>query len=106
MQNEQQRLIPPISDDEAIVVVNFIRKHCADVDTLVVHCDAGFSRSPAVALAAADILGLIDVGRELRDAVSQGVYQPNITVYQKIAGAAGLRDQRQADLDAVFGLPL
>lgn len=97
-----RRPILPITEHEAKEIVNFVRQH-ADKDCLIVHCDAGFSRSPAVALAACEILGLTDESRRLRELASKGIYQPNQTVFNRITEAAGLREKRQKDLEHVFG---
>ncbi|RUM49913.1 MAG: hypothetical protein DSY47_02760 [Hydrogenothermus sp.] len=39
----------PISTYQAQQIVNFIRKYIEEIDTLVIHCDEGVSRSQAVA---------------------------------------------------------
>jgi len=96
------KTILPITEHEAKQIVNFVHQH-ADKDCLIVHCDAGFSRSPAVALAACEILGLTDESRRLRELASKGIYQPNQTVFNRITEAAGLRKKRQQDLEHVFG---
>jgi len=99
--NGLRELIQPITEWEAQTIVDFVRQH-ADKDCLIVHCDAGYSRSPAVALAAGDILGLVDETRRIREFAAQGVYQPNRTVYNRITEMAGLRAKRQEDLEAAF----
>lgn len=99
---EQDQFDAPITitTAQAEAIVAFIREH-ANADQLVVHCDAGFSRSPAIALAAADILGL--EAEDLRDAIARRVFAPNSTVYLRLTEAAGLRKKRQEELNAVFG---
>jgi len=93
-----------INEGHAKEIVSWVRAN-ADADTMIINCDAGFSRSPAMALAVADILGLPDEGRKLRELAARGVYAPNRTVYDYLVDAAGLRAQRQADLEEVFSIP-
>lgn len=41
----------PISEDDAKRIVDAVEKYKDEVEEIVVHCDAGYSRSPAVAAA-------------------------------------------------------
>jgi predicted protein tyrosine phosphatase len=63
-----------MTPDQAAKVWDFIDQHRADVGAIVVHCEGGFSRSPAVAAAIAEGLGL-DPRRFWQE------YTPNQHVY-------------------------
>lgn len=39
----------PISLYQAEKIINFLNKHLNNIDTLIVHCDKGLSRSPSIA---------------------------------------------------------
>ncbi len=47
-----------ISFPQAIAIVKFIKAHAEDVDTLLIHCFAGVSRSRAVGVFAREMLGI------------------------------------------------
>lgn len=47
-----------ISLSQAIAIVDFIKVHAEDVDTILIHCFAGVSRSRAVGIIAGEILGI------------------------------------------------
>ena len=49
------QLITPAQADK---ICAFVHRHKADVGAIVVHCEQGMSRSPAVAAAISDALGL------------------------------------------------
>lgn len=53
-----------ISFPQAIAIVKFIKTHAEDVDTLLIHCFAGVSRSRAVGVFAREILELPPVADE------------------------------------------
>lgn len=59
----------------------FVDAHCANIEAIVVHCDAGASRSAAVAAALAKVLSGDD-----RD-FSRGRYEPNARVYEMLLAA-------------------
>lgn len=59
----------------------------------VVHCDAGISRSGAVAQFAADFF---------RINFKDGLIRPNATVYNTLSKVSGLRERRESDLHAAF----
>ena len=48
-----------ISDAQANAIVQFLLAHIEDVDTLLIHCFAGISRSKAVEKYAREMLGLL-----------------------------------------------
>lgn len=69
--------------EHARAIAEFAVKHRADVGAFVVHCEAGMSRSPAVAAAIAEYLG-DDPGRFFDR------YQPNAWVHTLTREAFGL----------------
>lgn len=91
----------PIQEYHAKSIIEFVQKY-KDADCLIVHCDAGYSRSPAIALAVCDILQLDEERTKLEDMVRRRLFAPNGTVYRRITEVAGLRGQRQADLEQAF----
>jgi predicted protein tyrosine phosphatase len=69
-----------MSADQAAEIVEFVNRHKAEVGTIVVHCEQGMSRSPAVAAAVCKLLGGDD-RRFFRE------YQPNEFVYRLVLEA-------------------
>ncbi len=65
--------IKPMTEDDAKQIASFVLQHREHINALVVHCEAGMSRSPAVGAAIAQALGL-DTSSYDRD------YQPNAYV--------------------------
>jgi predicted protein tyrosine phosphatase len=61
-------------------IVEFVRAHERDIDRIVVHCDAGMSRSPAVAAAITRSMGEDDAAWFKR-------YRPNMRVYRRLLEA-------------------
>jgi predicted protein tyrosine phosphatase len=55
------RSLCPLSEQQAKQVARFVRANRDRVDTLVVHCHAGLSRSPGAALAIAEALTIAHV---------------------------------------------
>ena len=47
-----------MTDVQALAICRFIKEHESDVDTLLIHCFAGVSRSRAVGAFAREVLGL------------------------------------------------
>ncbi|MEI7835314.1 MAG: hypothetical protein WCK05_02770 [Planctomycetota bacterium] len=78
------RLMTPA---DALVTWNLIRRWQEEIETVLVHCHAGMSRSPAVAAAICRALGQND-SRFFRE------YQPNMYVYGLILQAAGMDTDR------------
>jgi len=66
----------------AVQIWDFVLHHMADIERIVVHCDAGMSRSPAVAAALARVL----VGDDAE--YFGGRYRPNMRVYRMVLEAA------------------
>jgi predicted protein tyrosine phosphatase len=76
--------VPPgihlLSDEQVRSVVDFVERHRNGVSAIVVHCNQGLSRSPAVAAAIAEHLGEESNGFWKR-------HSPNATVYQLLKRA-------------------
>lgn len=66
------------SDQHALRIWQFVLMHRADIERVVVHCDAGVSRSPAVAAAIAKVLTGDDAE------FFGGRYRPNLRVYRTL----------------------
>ena len=66
-----------MSRQQAEEIHAFIEKHRAEVETVVLHCEAGMSRSPAVAAALCRALGRDDT-------LYWQEYQPNRHVYHLV----------------------
>jgi predicted protein tyrosine phosphatase len=64
------------SSEQANQVWSFVSKHQPDVERVIVHCDAGVSRSPAVAAAISKALTGDD------SEFFAGRYRPNMRVYR------------------------
>ncbi len=75
--------ITSMNEDHARSIWQFVREHEGNYPAIVVHCEQGVSRSPAVAAALAEGLG-VDGRRFWRE------YQPNRYVYQSILAAAAI----------------
>jgi predicted protein tyrosine phosphatase len=69
------------SAEKAAQIWSFVRAH-DDVERIVVHCDAGMSRSPAVAAALSKVLTGDDSD------FFGGRYRPNMRVYRLLLDAA------------------
>jgi predicted protein tyrosine phosphatase len=85
---------PPANDavilmtpEQARQVVGFVASHERYVDTVVVHCEQGMSRSPAVAAALCKAMGGDDQ-QFWRN------YSPNVHVYQLVSEAHRSRKAR------------
>ena len=82
-----------ITEEQADAICAFVLRHAREIDTLIIHCTEGVSRSPAVA---AGILG------GLRQDESQiwgnPAYHPNPRVYRMVreAFARGVRWKTKA----------
>lgn len=55
---ETEHRLKLISFPQAIAIVKFIKAHAEDVDTLLIHCFAGVSRSRAVGAFAREVLDI------------------------------------------------
>lgn len=92
-----------ITADQAKAIVAFAEQvRDLGCHHMVVHCQAGFSRSPAVAMALAEHLGFRDEFLKLQKLASEGHFAPNQTVLQRIREATGARDRYQQDLEQLF----
>lgn len=80
---EPSHALPPgvvlMSEDDARAICEFVARHAA-AGALLVHCEQGASRSPAVAAAICKAQGG-DPGRFFAD------YVPNQFVYERVLGA-------------------
>lgn len=54
---EMKHGLKPMSDEDAGCIVDAFLQYVDGVSQIIVHCDAGYSRSPAVAAALAKALG-------------------------------------------------
>ena len=81
----------PISWDDAVIAVDFVRYHQHKADTLVVNCEAGISRSAGMAAALSHIFNLIPTDQEI---FSCGRWIPNRYVNRQILEAANLYGPR------------
>jgi predicted protein tyrosine phosphatase len=73
------------SKDHAAQVWSFVQEHRAKIERIIVHCDAGKSRSPAVAAAIARVLDGDDAQ------FFGGRYTPNMRVYRMLLEVAPAR---------------
>lgn len=73
-----------MTPDHARQIWAFVEKHRNEVGAVLVHCEAGMSRSPAVAAALCKVMGG-DERRFWRE------YQPNMHVYRLMIEAANGR---------------
>ena len=81
------REIVPMTPDHADQIWKFVREHESQVGTIVVHCEQGMSRSPAVAAALCKAMGG-------DDARFWHQYQPNPQVYRLVMAASGEKASR------------
>jgi predicted protein tyrosine phosphatase len=79
----------------ARAICAFISEHRGSIERIIVHCDAGFSRSPAVAAAIAKCLGEDDAEFFRR-------YQPNMHVYQTLLDTCSAREDLEHVLYAML----
>jgi predicted protein tyrosine phosphatase len=64
------------SQEHAVAIWTFTQLHVSQIERMIVHCDAGVSRSPAVAAALARVLNDDDAE------FFGGRYRPNMRVYR------------------------
>lgn len=72
----------PIEVEDAKAIADFVRKYEPLIDTLIVHCDAGFSRSAGVSAAISKYY--FDTDEEYFDS---GLYYPNTRCYSYVLKA-------------------
>ena len=77
----------PMSKSDAKTIVDAFMKYKDRVEQIIVHCDAGYSRSPAVAAALAKALGMSD-----EVYFSSGQYCPNRHVYRMMMNELAARN--------------
>jgi len=70
-----------MTPEQAQQIVDFVERHQRSVETVVVHCEAGMSRSPAVAAALCKSMGGDD--RQFWQS-----FTPNVYVYKLVCEAA------------------
>ena len=71
----------PIKEEDAKKIIEFVKNYKETAKQIIVHCDAGYSRSPAVAAA-------LSLWLNGSDAIFFGPdYCPNRLVYRKILNA-------------------
>lgn len=61
------RLLRPIDESQAAVIVDFMESYSSEADRLIVHCAAGISRSPGVAVGLSRYFDLNLSENDLRD---------------------------------------
>lgn len=76
----------PMSEDDANQIVDAFLKYKNAVSQIIVHCDAGYSRSPAVATALCIAFGMSDT-----EFFGPGYY-PNMHVYRSMLRALEKRN--------------
>ena len=72
--------IKQMTQRQAQAIWQFVQKHLSDIKVIVVHCEAGMSRSPAVAAAICKSLGGDD-SKFFQE------FQPNMLVYRLVLEA-------------------
>jgi predicted protein tyrosine phosphatase len=77
----------PMSESDAKTIVDAFMKYKDRVEQIIVHCDAGYSRSPAVAAALAKALDMSD-----EVYFSSGQYCPNRHVYRMMMNELAARN--------------
>lgn len=73
---------PAMTDEDAVQIRDFVLKWKDTVDTIIVHCDAGISRSAGVAAGILD--GLDQDSSQIFD---NNIYLPNSLCYRKTLNA-------------------
>jgi predicted protein tyrosine phosphatase len=81
--SDQQAEADLFSEEQAARVWSFVLQHRPDIERIIVHCDAGMSRSPAVAAAISKALTGDDAD------FFGGRYRPNMRVYRTLLEAYG-----------------
>lgn len=71
-----------ITEEDAQKIAQFVREHWGKVDSFIVHCDAGVSRSAGVAA------GILKVMTGRDDRIFDSLrYRPNMLCYRKVYAA-------------------
>lgn len=85
-----------IQSSEATQIKEFVDQYKQVANKIIVNCDGGVSRSPAVAAAIARYLGLDDMF-----IWGNGIYSPNMTVYKLLLSVLMENDSVTIDDDKV-----
>lgn len=87
------------TEKHAQQIVNFFDKWKDQVDVVVVHCDAGISRSSAVAIALAEYSNSTE---ELERMTTHNAYWPNPLVWRTIRKVTGWTADQQETYEELF----
>ena len=82
----------PITEQQARKIAKFVMRYKDSVEQIVIHCDAGISRSAGVAAAIAKYLNGND-----DDFFVRSPYTPNMTCYHKVLFALYLAETEEED---------
>lgn len=74
--------IYPMSKEDAIKIVNFINKNIQNIETLIVHCEAGISRSAGIGAAISNFFNKDD-----KEYFESYRYVPNRWCYRNVLNA-------------------
>ena len=89
----------PISEQQAKDILDFVEALQGKIETIVVHCDAGISRSSAVALSLCEKYGLHEEQRKIEQSP---FYRPNQTVRSRLREFYYPTAERQRLYDKLF----
>lgn len=89
-QREQGHAMWPMTEEHGKQIADFVKQVADKVELLVVHCDAGISRSPAVASVVCEKYELLD---ELERIQNARRFSPNLTVRDMMRKHLGVRPQ-------------
>ena len=84
------RRLSPLSEKQAERIAHFVDEIAERIDTLVVHCHAGLSRSPGAALAIAEAMAIAEV-----DMLNGRSVVPNPHVRETLRAALELQRRRK-----------
>lgn len=79
--------LTPFTDRHAQVILDFVVAHLDSIELILCNCDAGISRSPAIAAALANIFC---TGQEDEIWKNAG-FNPNLFVYNQLTSAYTIR---------------
>jgi len=86
------REVRPMQTLDAVRIWEFVQEYCDQVETIVCHCEQGMSRSPAVAVALAEVLG------GDADAI-RAESQPNQYVYELLRDTIADLTKKECSVD-------
>lgn len=87
----------PITEQQAVKIAKFVMRHKDSVEQIIVHCDAGISRSAGVAAAIAKYLNGSD-----DDFFVRSPYTPNMTCYHKVLFALYIVETEEENNNGEF----